>query len=305
MKPSETTWSELAPNLSEAKKIWKWAWEVCLLGFASIYILIGLYTVFNIFTRKHFYHRKKKLHVFFLSSMVLIFSSTRATVLLWDAYVSTEGSSKTLMVFCVILNDVATSCLTSTFSVLLLMVLDTTKLSVGPPRFQKPGFLIGIWVSNVVYILISDFIVASFNSAKAMIFVSQVLFAFLPCLMIFVGSAVAAYKLRMNLNFSRKTSHCNNNVSKESIKMHQFVILLYVACIEGFCLFILSLYKASGEPGLLNDSGHMEIWQWLGLPMFLRFVELLMCAIIFLIAWKCSSGERRVSETVWPNSMLL
>ena len=257
-----------------------------MFGLASVYILVGLYTVFNIFTQRHFYRRRKKNLVFFLNSMVLIFSSTRATVLLLDPDVSTEDPSKTLLVLCLILHEVGTSCMTSTFSVsVLLMVLDTTKLSLGSPRLQKPGFLIGVWIINVVYLLISDLIVASFNSAKAMIFVSQVMFAFLPCLVIFVGFTVAAYKLWMNLSqFSRQTSHPNNKVSKESIKIHKLVILQCFACVEGFCLFVLVILMASGQTGVLNDSGHIEIWRWFNLPEFLRFVELLMCAVIFLMA---------------------
>ena len=150
------------------------------------------------------------------------------------------------------------------------MVLDTTKLSLGSPRFQKPGFLIGVWIINIVYLLISDLIVASFNSAKAMIFVSQVMFAFLLCLVIFVGFTVAAYKLRMNLSqFSRQTSHSNNKVSKESIKIHKLVILQCIACVEGFCLFVLAILMVSGQTGVFNDSGHMEIWRWFNLPEFL------------------------------------
>ena len=300
---SEITWPEPVPKWPEAKSIWKWGWDVHVLGFASLYILVGLYTVFNIFIQRQFYLRKKKLHALFLNSMLLIFSSLRAINLLWNPYAS-KVTSKTLLVLCVILHGLATACLISAFSVVLLILLETTKLSLAPPRFQKPGFLIGIWASNVVYILISDVIVASYNSAKAMIFVCQILYAIWG-LVVSAGYAVAAYKIRKNLGSSRKNSQYNKKFSKESTKMHKLVILLCIASVEGFFLFILSIYMASGETGVFNDSGHVEIWPWFGLQTFLRFLELLMCVIIFLIALKSSSGEGRVRNTVEPSSVRL
>ena len=201
MTASEITWLQ-TPNWLEAKKIWKWGWQLHVFGFASLYILVGLYTVFNIFTRRHFYLRKKKLHALFLNSMLLVSFFTRATVLLWNPYAS-ESPSNIVLVLCVILLGVGSLCWTSAFSVVLLITLETTKLSLAPPRFQKPGFLIGILASSVIYNIISVVIVASYNSAKVMIFIRQVLLAIWG-LVISVGYAVAAYKIRRNLGSSRK-----------------------------------------------------------------------------------------------------
>ena len=284
MASSGITWPEPAPNWYKAKKVWKWGWELHVYGFASLHIVVGLYTIFNIFIQRNMYLKKKKLHAFFLNAMLLIFASARATVLFWDPYAS-EGSSRDLLLLCVILHGVALACVTSAFSVLLLILLDTTKLSLAPPRFQKLRFLIGVWASHVLYIVVSDVTVAFVISAKAMIFVCQMLYAIWG-LVVSVGYAVAAYKIRKNLGSSRKTSQRNNNLSKESVKMHHLTILMCVASVGGFCLFIMSIYMAVSETGVFNKRRRVRIWPWFATQTLARFFELFMCAIIFIIALK-------------------
>ena len=298
---TEASWPEPAPNWLESKKIWKWGWELHLFGFACLYIIVALYAVFKIFSQRKFYLSKKKLHAFFLNSMLFSFSCTRSVTLLWNPYGS-ESSSMTLLVLCVILHGLATACVTSAFSVLLLILLETTKLSLAPPRFQNFGFLIGIWVSNVVYVVISDITVMHFTSAKAMIFVCQVLYAVWG-LVISVGFAVAAFKIRKNLGSSRETSQYNDNTSNESARMQKLTKLMCAASVVGLFLFLISIYTASSATGVFNDSGHVEIWPWFGLQTFLRFIELLMCAIIFLIALRSATKEGRVGPSVLPNSV--
>ena len=139
-----------------------------------------------------------------------------------------------------------------------------------------------------------------FPSAKAMIFVCQVLYAVWG-LVIFVGYAVAAFKIRKNLRSSRETSQYNDNTSNESARMQKLTILMCIASVLGFFLFLISIYRASR---VFNESGHVKIRPWFGLQTFLEFLELLMCTIIFLIALRSAIKEGRVGPSVLPNSVL-
>ena len=299
MASSVTTWPEPAPNWYEAKKVWKWGWKVHVFGFASLYILVGLYTAFNIFVQRNIFLKGKKLHALFLNTMLLMFSSARAAVLLWDPYAS-NGTSFVLLLLCVIIHGIAMACITSAFSVLLLCLLDSTKLSLAPPRFQKLRCLIGIWLINVMYVVVSDVTVAFHNSAKAMIFVCQVLFAIWG-LVVSIGYAVAAYKIRKNLGSSRETSQ-HNNLSKETSKMHHLTIWMCVASVEGLCLFVMAIYMACGVNGVFNSSNDVKIWPWFGFQTFLRILELVMCFIIFVIALKSSSTGKASSTPASPQT---
>ena len=302
MSSSEISWPEPAPNWSEAKKMWKWGWEFHVFGFATLYSLVALYTIFNIFSQRHFYLKKQKLHALFLNSLLLFLSFTRAVLLLWDPYGS-RGSPVPLLLFLVILHGLGTSCVTSAFSVLLLILLETTKLSLAPPRFQKVGFLIGIWSINVIYLLITDLTVAWYNSAKAMVFICQMMFAIWG-LVVSVGYVVSIVKIRKNLSSSRETAQHNTHLSNESTKVRQLITLLCAASANGFLLFTMSIYMACSEMGVFNESGRVEIWPWFGVQTSVRFAELLMCAIIFRIALKSGSNESRRVD-VQPNPMSL
>ena len=300
------TWPEPAPNWSEAKKIWKWGWEIHVFGFASLYSSIAaLYAIYNIFSQRKFYLKKKKLHALFLNFLLSIFSFIRAMILLWNPYES-ESSSKILLVLCVILHGLATACVSSAFSVLLLILLETTKLSLAPSSFQNLRFVIGIWASNVIYVVIFDVTVMHFTSAKTMIFVCQVVFATWG-LVISVGYAAATFKIRNNLSSSRKTCKYNTNNSNESAKLRKLTILMCAASTQGFCLFTLSIYLASSDTrsGVFNNNRYVPIWPWFGIQTFLRFVELTMCVTVFLIALKTGSKGGRNSKNLAPTTFSL
>ena len=303
MTSSEITWPEPAPNWSEAKKMWKWGWEFHVFGFATLYSLVALYTIFNICSQGNFYLRKQKLHTLFLNCLLLFFSFTRAALLFGDPYGS-RGTSVEILLCCVIFQGLATSCVTSAFSVMLLILLETTKVSLAPPRFQKFSFLLGIWAINVTYLLISDLTVAWHNSAKVMVFVCQVMFATWG-LIVSIGYMVTTVKIRKNLRSSRETARHNANFSNESAKIHQLTKLMCVASVDGFCLFAMSIYVASSESGVLNKSGRVEIWPWFGIQTSFRLAELLMCLIIFRIALKSGSNERRRVSVQRGNSLSL
>ena len=297
MASSEISWPETIPNWSEAKKMWKWGWEFHVFGFAALYSLVALYTIFNIFRQRNFYLRKQKLHAFFLNCLLLFFSFTRSALLFGNPYGS-RGPPVQIVLLCVILQGLATSCASSAFSVMLLILLKTTKLSLTPPRFQKFSFLLGIWAINVTYLLIS---VAWYNSAKVMIFIYQVMFATWG-LIVSIGYAVTAVKIRKNLSSSLESARRSVHLSNESEKIYQLTKLLCFASVDGFCLFTMSIYVASSETGVFNVNEHIEIWAWFGIQTFLRLAELLMCLIIFRITLKSGSNEsRRIS--VQRNSM--
>lgn len=301
MTSLEITWPEPAPNWMEAKRIWKWSWDLYVFGFSSLYILVGFLAVFSLIRQRTAYQRKKKLHALFLNVLLIVFSSTRSAILFWNPY-GFEDLSITLLVVAVILSGMATSCLTAAFSVLLLIVLDTTKISLAPPRFQKISVLVAIWLSNAVYLLISNLVVAHYNSAKVMIFVCQLVYA-LWGVVVAVGYAIAALRIRKNLRSSREFSRNHNNLLKETAKMQRLVTLLLVASVEGFVTFTVFIYSASGDTGVFNDGGHVEIWPWFTLKTIISLLELLMCAIIFLAALSSGSNERNVTVDVIPSSM--
>lgn len=198
--------------------------------------------------------------------------------------------TKTELIIYITTFGVGTACITSAFSFLLLIVLESTRISLAPSKFQNRTFLLGVLTVNVLYVVVSDLIVAHFQEAMVMILICQITFA-LWGFLIALGYAFAAVRLWRNLRASRQTAQYDPGLAAEGKKITRLVSLLYSASICGVVLFSTIVYTALGETGVYNESGEVSNWPWFAVQTLLRTCEVFMCLIIFLIALKTSTAH--------------
>ena len=67
--------------------------------------------------------------------------------------------------------------------------------------------------------------------------------------------------------------------------------------------FSLSLYTAVGEYGVFADIGYVKSWPWFVVQSLLRTLEVMMCVLIFLIAFKNRKSNATTNQTS-PNTNL-
>ena len=289
MVDNEKPWPEPVPDWPEAKKIWKWGWPFHVHFFTVLYcfvIIRGLYVLLK--QGKAFYRRMD--HRFLMNVLLMAFGATRAVFLIWDPYGSNPNHSKTELVICIITFGVGTACVTSAFSYLLLIVLESTRISLAPSKFQNQRFFLGVWTVNVLYVILSDLIVAHFHEAKVMILICQLTFA-LWGFFLALGYTLAAVRLWRNLKASRQTAQYNPGLAAESKKIKRLVCLLGLGSICGVVMFSTIVYTALSETGVYNESGIVHNWPWIGVQTLLRTCEVLMCFVIFLIALKTAAAD--------------
>lgn len=289
MVENEKPWPEPVPDWPEAKEIWKWGWPFHVYFFTVLYwfvIIRGLYVLLR--QGKTYFRRKD--HRFLMNSLLLAFGSTRAVFLIWDPYGSKPNHTKTELVICIITFGVGTACVTSAFSFLLLIVLESTRISLTPSKFQNQRFFLGVWTVNVLYVIVSDLIVAHFHEAKVMILICQLTFA-LWGFLIALGYALAAARLWRNLKGSRQTAQYNPGLAAESKKITRLVSLLRLGSICGVVMFSTIVYTALGDTGVYNESGVVSNWPWIAVQTLLRTCEAFMCFVIFLIALKTATAN--------------
>lgn len=300
MVENDKPWPEPVPDWPEAKEIWKWGWPFHVYFFTVLYCFVifrGLYVLLK--QGKAFFRRMD--HRFLMNTLLLAFGATRAVFLIWDPYGSNPDHSKTELVICIITFGVGTACITSAFSYLLLIVLETTRISLAPSKLQNQRFFLGVWTVNVLYVIVSDLIVAHFHEAKLMILICQITFA-LWGLILALGYVLAAARLWRNLKASRQTAEFNPGLAAESKKIARLVCLLCLGSICGVVMFSTIVYTALSDTGVYNESGLVRNGPWIAVQTLLRTCEVIMCFVIFVIALKTDTANSTNNNQVGSDS---
>ena len=289
MVENEKPWPEPVPDWPEAKKNWKWGWYLHVYFFTVLYCFVfirGLYVLLK--QGKALFRRMD--HRFLMNLLLLAFGATRAVFLIWDPYGSNPNHTKTELVICIITFGVGTACVTSAFSYLLLIVLESTRISLAPSRFQNQRFFLGVWTVNVLYVIFSDLIVAHFQEAKVMILICQLTFALWGFLLA-LGYALAAARLWRNMKASRQTAQYNQGLAAESKRIKRLVYLLCLGSVCGVVMFSTIVYTALSDTGVYNESGIVRNGPWIAVQTLLRTCEVFMCLVIFLTALKTATAN--------------
>lgn len=173
--PSQTeTHPEPQPKLDVAIQEWSWAWYLHIYLFAVLYWLVAMvslvFTVVN--TRLSAGARKSNAALkLSLHLSLLLFSVSRALSLSIDPYGS-RGIMGSMVAY--ILWSAGFPIIVTSFGLLLLVLFDTTKLSLAPPRFQNFSLAIGIMAINFVVVMVTDVTVLLSAGSRPMMIICHV-----------------------------------------------------------------------------------------------------------------------------------
>ena len=279
------SWVEPSPNWLEAIKEWKWLWEVHIYGFGTIFTLIAFFGLVCLLAGRKTIFTRQRVHIAFMNTALITTGFIRALILFWDPYASSADTSDSQLLFCIISWGIATACITASFSIMLLIFLETTKTSLGPARLKNLPFLLSMTLTNIIYLLVSDLVVWFHPEAKVMIFVCQFTFATWG-LAISIGYSIAGMRMWRNLKSSLGETFFSRTLERDSKRLKRLFVLMCSASCFGIAKFSLSLYAAVGEYGVFADIGYVKGWPWFVVQSLLRILETLICIFIFLIAFK-------------------
>ena len=302
MVENEKPWPEPAPDWPSARKTWKLAWPFHIYLFTALNVLVVIRGTYDLVKRGKT-HLRRKDHRFLMNLLLILFGFSRTMYLLWNPYESDPDVAKTVLVICIVTFGIGTACIVSAFSFVLLIVLESTRISLAPSKFQNRGFLLGLSIVNILYVILSDLIVANFHEAKAMIIVCQVSFAAWGFL-IAIGFITAAARLWRNLKASRQTSQYDPVLAAESKKVRRLVSLLYSSSFCGVLTFSTIVYSAFGATGVNNESGLVRSWPWIAVKTLMRTLEVLMCLLIYLVALKTRTSKPTKNNQISNDSTL-
>ena len=233
------TWPEPGPEWSKAFKKWKAAWHVHVYVFATAFLVIGVYAGYYVVLNIYDGLDNKYLSVS-LNAMVFLFGITRAFVLYLDPY--HQGDLINAIFVMRLLWSIGGPCLTASDSLIILALVETSRVSIAPPRFQKLGTMLIVTGSHFVLVIVSDTIVSMYMEAKVMILMCQIFFSVWG-ITLGAGYANLAYKLNKKL-FSHK------KVKEKEDTM--YIFLIYASAAANFFICGVMIYTMVGVFGVIQ-----------------------------------------------------
>lgn len=277
-------WPEPFPEWTEAIEKWGWMWAAHIYGFGSLFVLLTLYAFSSLYRFRKAIFARQKVHLRVMCFTLMAAGFGRSLVLFWDPYTSSESTSAIQNLVVLTSWGIATACMTSAFSIMLLIFLETTKTRLGPPKLRNVPVLVSITFSNIVYLTVSDLIVWFYPKAKVMIFICHVTFAIWG-LAISGGCFVAGFKMWRNLRSTLQTHTSMDQCSLRDVKkLKRLFVFMSTASIFGVFIFSVSLYTTIGEFGVFSGKSYAKSWPWFAMQTTMRMMELLLSTLIFLIA---------------------
>ena len=294
--PPPQSWVEPSPNWLEAIKEWKWLWEAHIYGFGIVFALIAFFAIIYLVVCYKFIFTKHRMHIAVMNLALIAAGSLRSLILFWDPYASSVNTSNGQLLACIISWGISSACITSSFSIVLLIFLETTKTSIGPARLKNLPFLISVTLVNILFLLVSDVLVWFHPETKWMVFICHFTFAVWG-LVVSIGYLVAGFRMWRNLRSSLGETFYNRALDRDLLKLKRLFLLMCAASCFGMIKFSLSLYTAVGEYGVFADIGFVKSWPWFVVQSLLRILESFMCIFIFLIAFKSGKNNARATRT--------
>lgn len=277
------TWPEPGPQWQKAFEQWKAAWHIHVYLFACAFLVIGFYAGYYVVLNIYDGLGGKYLSVC-LNAMVLLFGITRAFVLFLDPY--HQGGLINALFVMRLLWSIGGPCLTASDSLIILALVETARVSIAPPTFQKLKTISIVCGIHFVLVIVSDTVVSLYMEAKIMILLCQVFFS-LWGIVLGAGYANLAYKLDKKL-FSHK------QIKEKGDKI--YIFLIYASAGANFFIVGVMIYTMVGVFGVYSDIEFVDAWHWWTLQTLFRSGEVITCVLIFTVSAKRSRVKRAVDE---------
>ena len=294
---AKNTWPEPSPEWSSAIEEWGWMWFAHVYGFGGLFVLMTLYALSSFYRFRKTFFARQKVHLRVMNFTLMTAGFGRCLALFWDPYASRGSTSVIQNLVLLTAWGIATACMTSGFSIMLLIFLETTKTKLGPPKLRNLPLLVSITVANIIYLIISDLVVWFYPKAKVMIFVCHVFLAIWG-LAIFVGYFVAGVRMWRNLESTLQACSNNQYSIRDMKKLKRLFVFMSAASIFGVCNFSMSLYISIGEFGVFTAESYAKSWPWLAIQTAMRTMELVLSALVFLIAVDSPRTRTQDSQAV-------
>ncbi|KAK3086616.1 hypothetical protein FSP39_021053 [Pinctada imbricata] len=272
-EPMSESWPEPGPEWSVAYGEWGVGWPLHIYIFGIIYFILFMAALLLLcaYLSKRKVLHKGKLTVSLLT-MTIIFNLCRTISLFGDRY----STNKTFHPFLSrLLWMLPVPFLLSSFSLVLLALLDSTKFYIGPPRFQKLSSILVFTAFHFTLVLTTDISVYYEPSSKPMLLICQGLFI-LYGLLLTIGFIYTGLKIRSN---------CSSGLLVENqTALSSLIRICAVSAVIGVSIVATYIYSSVSVFGVYSDEKFIDAWDWWILQTVIRLEEISESLIVLIVA---------------------
>ena len=274
-----------------------WAWDFHAYTFATLFGIFAL-SCFAIIVRqcKH-PSNSRNVHGRFTTVQLFVAASLKVVSLLWSPLLLNEASKKTFTT-ALLIDCCSLALILSTFSILLFILLETTKTSLAPPRLQNIWVLLAITVV-LTSVMLTFNILVFYADRKFWYFLSYLTLSAWGTL-ICIGYVVAGRRMWRNLQSSREVGK-----SSGDRRLKNITILVLLAPFITAAMLSLTVCLAAAQYGIfkrLEMSAKTSNWSRYVIMFLLKFCQLVIVVLIFGVVMRTKSAKGSVDAA--PNIQL-
>lgn len=267
-----------------------WAWELYAYAFATFFSIFALSCLVVLVQQCKQASHSRNTYGRFTTIQLFTAATLKAVGLLWSPIVLNDVSMGTFMAS-MLIDCFSTALSLSAFSILLLILLETTTTSLAAPRMQN------IWVLLALTILFMS-VTMTFNllvlyADRTFWYFVSYLTLFVWGILICVGYTAAGYRMRRNLKSSRRLGN-----SASSGRLKNITALVFLSPAITVVSLILSLCLAASEYGIFVEVEINKETMWIryAIMFLLRSSELSIVVLIFGIVIRTKSRGGSVED---------
>ena len=265
------------------------AWDFYAYTFATLFGIFAL-SCFAIFVRQCKQPSNgRSVHGRFTTIQLFVAASLKVVALLWSPLLLNEASRKTFTI-ALLIDCCSMALILSAFSILLLILLETTKTSLAPPRLQNIWVLLAITAVLTSVILTFNLLVL-YKDRKFWSFLSYLTLSAWGTL-ICIGYVVAGRRMWRNLQSSREIGK-----SSGERRLKNITILVLLAPFITAAMLSLTVCLAAAQYGIfkrLEMSAQASNWSRYGIMFLLKCCQLAIVVLIFGVVIPTKSGTGSV-----------
>ena len=268
-----------------------WARDFYTYTFATLFGIFAL-SCFAIIVRQYKHPScRRNVHGRFTTVQLFVAASLKVVALLWSPLLLNEAPKKTFTT-ALLIDCFSMALILSAFSILLLILLETTKTSLAPPRLQNIWVLLTITAVTTSVMLTFNLLVL-YKDRKFWSFLSYLALSVWGTL-ICIGYVVAGRRMWRNLQSTREIG-----TSSGERRLKNITILVLLAPFITAAMLSLTVCLAAARYGIfkrLEMSAKASNWSRYGIMFLLKCCELAIVVLIFGVVIRTKSGKGSVAD---------
>ena len=282
------TTSISSPSVANGNKfLHHWAWDLYAYTFATLFGIVAL-SCFAIVVRQcrqpsisHNVHGRFTTIQLFVAATLKVVALLRSPLLLNEA-------SKDVFTTTLLIDSCSIALILSAFSVLLLILLKTTKTSLAPPRLQNIWVLLTITAVTMSVMLTFNLLVL--YADRTFWYFLSYLSLFIWGTLICIGYVVAGQRIWRNLQSSREIGK-----SSGERRLKNITILVFLAPCITVPILILNVCLAASEYGIFKrlEMTASTFWSRYTSMFLLTCCQLVIVVLIFGVVMHSNKDWKR------------